>query len=623
MCGICGFIEKKSHSEALLFDMIDEIRYRGPDDRGIYLEQLPCGYQLGLAHLRLAILDLSVNGHQPMISESGRTVVSFNGEIYNFKELRRQLEQKGCCFRTGTDTEVILYAYETWGIEAVQRFNGMFAFALYDREAQCVYLVRDRMGVKPLYYYTDGETLVFASELKPIMKYPGFRKEIDRDALTMYLAAEYIPGSRSIFRNTSKLLPGEILQWSPGSIRKWRYWSVPEVMEHQTAFHGSYEEAKEELNALIEDAVRLRMISDVPLGAFLSNGVDSSLITAKMQSLSAAPVKTFTVGFRETVFDESRAAELVAAYLGTDHETRILSMDEGKKLLLELPLYYDEPMADPSAIATMLVSRMAREHVTVALSGDAGDELFCGYNTYTHFEKLRKLRGISRGFRAAEKLLPLREAVARRNRREWVKLFHLTDDEAIIDADLSAWLDRYGDIAGGRADLSVFRLAMPLGEGIYEKAMLHDLTTYLPDDVLTKVDRASMAVSLETRAPLLDYRIVEFALGLPLEYKLQNGEKKRILKDLLYAEVPKRMIGQNKMGFRIPFADWLRKDYNHLVQWYFSEEFLRKQGLFDVAVTKKMLQSYRKTNTTDYAREVWTFLLFQLWYEHYFPDISK
>ena len=623
MCGICGFIEKKSCSEELLTDMIDEIRYRGPDDRGVFMDQLQCGCQLGLAHRRLAILDLSANGHQPMSSESGRTVISFNGEIYNFKELRRQLEQKGCHFRTGTDTEVILYAYETWGIEAVSRLNGMFAFALFDRQAQCVYLVRDRMGVKPLFYYTGTEGLVFASELKPIMKHPAFQKEIDRDALTLYLAAEYIPGRQSIFRNTFKLLPGEILQWTPNGIRQWRYWSVPEVVRHQAGFRGSYEEAMESLNALVEDAVRLRMISDVPLGAFLSNGVDSSLITAKMQKLSTEPVKTFTVGFEEAAFDESQAAKRVAEYLGTDHRVQILSVREGKKLLRELPLYYDEPMADPSAIATMLVSSMAREHVTVAVSGDAGDELFCGYNTYTHFEKLRKLRGISRVLRTAGRLFPLREAAERRNRREWVKLFHMTDDEAIIDADLSAWLDRYGGIANGKADLGAFRQAMPLGTGLYEKAMLHDLTTYLPDDVLTKVDRASMAVSLETRTPLLDYRIVEFALGLPLEYKLQNGKKKRILKDLLYSEVPKEMIGQNKMGFRIPFADWLRKDYDPLVQWYFSEEFIRKQGLFDPVLTGKMLRSYQDSNTVDFAREVWTFLVFQIWYEHYIQNSSS
>ena len=408
MCGICGFIEKKSCSEELLTDMIDEIRYRGPDDRGVFMDQLQCGCQLGLAHRRLALLDLSANGHQPMSSESGRTVISFNGEIYNFKELRRQLEQKGCRFRTGTDTEVILYAYETWGIEAVSRLNGMFAFALFDRQAQCVYLVRDRMGVKPLFYYTGTEELVFASELKPIMKHPAFQKEIDRDALTLYLAAEYIPGRQSIFRNTFKLLPGEILQWTPNGIRQWHYWSVPEVVRHQTGFRGSYEEAMESLNALIEDAVRLRMISDVPLGAFLSNGVDSSLITAKMQKLSTEPVKTFTVGFEEAAFDESQEAKRVAEYLGTDHRVQILSVREGKKLLRELPLYYDEPMADPSAIATMLVSSMAREHVTVAVSGDAGDELFCGYNTYTHFEKLRKLRGISRVLRTAGRLFPLR-----------------------------------------------------------------------------------------------------------------------------------------------------------------------------------------------------------------------
>ena len=617
MCGICGFIDRGQGSGELLHEMIDEIRYRGPDDQGTMLEALDSGFRVGLAHCRLAILDLSAAGCQPMKSESGRTVISFNGEIYNYRELRTRLEQMGYRFRTGTDTEVILAAYEAWGIDAVQRFNGMFAFALFDREAQSLYLVRDRMGVKPLYYYTDGDTLAFASELKPIMKYPGFRKEIDRNALTMYLAAEYIPGSQSIFRNTFKLLPGEILKWTPQGIEKRRYWSVQDVVSRQEPFTGSYEDAEEELNALLEDAVRLRMISDVPLGAFLSNGVDSSLITAKMQKLSDTPVKTFTVGFREPAFDESQAAEKVAQYLGTEHETRVLSMDEGKRLLRELPGWFDEPMADPSQIATLLVSSSAREKVTVALSGDGGDELFCGYNTYAHFEKLKKLQGLSRCLNAAERLLPLREAGERGNNRPWVKLFHLTSDEEIIDADLYTWWDRYRGIAGGTADPGVFQSAMRPGRTLPEKAMLHDLGTYLPDDVLTKVDRASMTVSLETRAPLLDYRIVELALRLPLAFKRKEGKKKRILKDLLYREVPETLIGQRKMGFRIPFARWMREDYGDLIRWYFSDEFLRKQDLFDMTQMRKMQKAYEGSRTTDYAREVWTFLLFQLWYEHY------
>ena len=449
------------------------------------------------------------------------------------------------------------------------------------------------------------------------MKYPGFRKEIDRNALTMYLAAEYIPGRQSIFRNTFRLLPGEILKWTPQGIEQRRYWSVQDVMSRQEPFTGSYEDAAEELNALLEDAVRLRMISDVPLGAFLSNGVDSSLITAKMQKLSDTPVKTFTVGFREPAFDESQAAEKVAQYLGTEHETRVLSVDEGKRLLGELPGWFDEPMADPSQIATLLVSAMARERVTVALSGDGGDELFCGYNTYAHFEKLKRLKSLSGCLNAAERLLPLREAGERANNRTWVKLFHLTSDEEIIDADLYTWWDRYRGIAGGAANPGVFQSAMIMGTTLSEKAMLHDLGTYLPDDVLTKVDRASMAVSLETRAPLLDYRIVELALRLPLEFKLQNGNKKRILKDLLCREIPETLIGKKKMGFRIPFARWMREDYGDLIRRYFSDEFLRKQDLFDRRQLKKMQRAYEQSRRTDFAREVWTFLLFQLWYDHY------
>ena len=617
MCGICGFMHRERANETLLENMIDEIRYRGPDDAGCFLDNLENGFQIGLAHRRLAILDLSANGHQPMYSEDRSAVITFNGEIYNFRELRRELEGYGYSFRSETDTEVILAAYRQWGIDAVRRFNGMFAFALYDKENQTVWLARDRMGVKPLYYWTDGKSVVFGSELKPIMRYPGFQREIDRDALMLYLAAEYIPGEQSIFRNTRKLLPGEILKWTPECTERRRYWSVRDVVLKQNRFSGSYQDALKELDTLVEDAVRLRMISDVPLGAFLSNGVDSSLITAKMQKVSDEPVKTFTVGFHEAEFDESGEAAAVARFLGTEHETRILSVDEGKKLFPCLPEFYDEPLADPSMIATMLVSAMARMHVTVALSGDAGDELFCGYNTYTHFQKLSRLKRISRALNGAERLLPIREIGERRNRRELVKLFHLTGDEEIIDADLLAWQDRYRGLADGKPDLSAFRTAMPLGTDLFEKAMLHDLTSYLPDDVLTKVDRASMSASLESRAPLLDYRVVEFALSLPTEYKIRDGVKKRILKDLLYREVPESMIGRKKMGFRIPFAKWLREDFSEQVSCYLSDEFIDRQGLFDRAVIGKMRKSYEKSDTSDFAREVWTLLIFQMWYERY------
>ena len=597
--------------------MIDEIRYRGPDDKGVFLDRLNSGYQAGFAHRRLAILDLSANGHQPMLSEDGGAVLVFNGEIYNYRRLRDELRERGHRFRTETDTEVILCAYREWGIDAVTRFNGMFAFALYDRTEACVYLVRDRMGVKPLYYSMDPNGLAFASELKPIMKLPGFRKEIDRDALTTYLAAEYIPGDRCIFRNVHKLLPGEILKWTPQKTEKRRYWSIRDVLTQTPRFTDSYEDALDELDALLEDAVRLRMISDVPLGAFLSNGVDSSLMTARMQKLSPAPVKTFTVGFREADFDESRAAEKVAAYLGTDHRTEVLSMEDGKKLFAELPRYFDEPMADPSAIATMLVSAMARETVTVAVSGDAGDELFCGYNTYTHFRRLKKLSALSRVLNGADRLLPLRERSFRDNDRRMMKLLHLRTDEEIIDADLLSYWDRYADLTDGCPDISCFRDLMPLGGNLEEKAMLHDLGSYLPDDVLTKVDRASMSVSLETRAPLLDYRIVELAVRLPLEYKFRDGVQKRILKELLYREVPESLIGKTKKGFRIPFATWMREDFDDMVAWYCSAEYLSRQGLFHPQAVERMMKRYRGSNTTDYAREVWTFLIFQLWYERY------
>lgn len=618
MCGICGFVHRGEDNQKTLETMIETIRYRGPDDVGFFEEKLENGFRLGFAHRRLAILDLSEKGHQPMCSDDGRLVLVFNGEIYNFLELRAELEGRGCFFRTGTDTEVILAAVQEWGTEkALPRFNGMFAFALFDRKEQSVTLVRDRMGVKPLYYTVSGDGLVFASELKPLMCYPGFQKEIDGDALQLYLSAEYIPGSRSIFRNTRKLLPGEMLKWTGDGVTHRRWWSVEQAFQDGEAYTGSYEEAREELNALLEDAVKLRMISDVPLGVFLSNGVDSSLIAAKMKKASASPIRTFTVAFREDGFDESGAAERVAAFLGAEHLSETLDADEGKKLLLKLPEFWDEPMADPSSVATMLVSRMARRNVTVALSGDAGDELFYGYNTYDHFERLRRWIPAGRLLNAADRILPVRDFAGEHNSRRLMKLLCLRSEEEIIDADLIAYRERYRTITEGSWDFSDFSTAMSSGKSLPEKAMLHDLITYLPGDILTKVDRASMASSLELRAPLLDYRVVEFALRLPLSYKYRDGVRKRILKDLLYREVPEELIGQRKKGFRIPFADWLRNDYRELLEDYCSESYLRRQNLFDIPTVRKMLGSFRRTETPDYAREVWTFLLFQMWYDRY------
>jgi asparagine synthase (glutamine-hydrolysing) len=449
------------------------------------------------------------------------------------------------------------------------------------------------------------------------MRYPGFRKEIDGDALQLYLCAEYIPGSRCIFKNTWKLLPGEILTWTAAGVSRRRWWTVEGALDAGGPYPGSYEEALEELDALVEDAVRLLMISDVPLGVFLSNGVDSSLIAAKMKKVSAGPIRTFTAAFREEGFDESEAAGRVAAWLGAEHRSELLDAEEGKRLLTRLPEFWDEPMADPSSVATMLVSRMARREVTVALSGDAGDELFYGYNTYAHFERLRRWVRVGRLLGRADGAFPLRRLAAAHNSRRLTKLLCMTSEEALIDADLFSYRDRYREITEGSWDFSDFSAAVRSGGSLPEKAMLHDLTTYLPGDILTKVDRASMAFSLELRAPLLDCRIVEFALRLPLSYKVEDGVRKRILKDLLYREIPKELIGQKKKGFRIPFADWLRNDFRALLRDYCSEDYLRGQNLFDPRTVRKMLQSFERTDTPDYAREVWTFLLFQLWYDRY------
>lgn len=629
MCGICGTIRKREITLEQLREMNDTMYHRGPDDSGQEIYSMKDGYQVGFAQRRLSIMDLSSLGHQPMHSPDQRISVIYNGEIYNFKELREELADYP--FRSDCDTEVIIAAYLAWGISCVERFNGMFAIALYDRKDETVYLIRDRIGKKPLYYwYQDGE-LVFASELKPIMACPDFPAEIDRGVLSRFLFQKYINAPESIYRNVYKLEPGAILAFQGGEIKTWKYWSVSEVYR-QAAENpvASYEEAKEQLKALLVRAVSLRMIADVPLGSFLSGGYDSSLVTAIAQEVSASPVKTFSIGFREERYNEAGYAKAVAEYLGTDHTERIIDEKDILSLVESIPKYYDEPFSDSSQIPTMLVSALARERVTVALSGDGGDEFFCGYNQYEKVAQAQKLdfagaavHGLCslpglRGLRIEERL-PFKVRVIAGNRdRETKTQFGAGNYPAMARAMV-------GELPSGTRALSVhYPVESSYGVKNWQiRRMLLDMDTYLPGDILCKVDRASMKYSLEARCPILDADVMTFSYRIPHAYKYAAGDKKHILKDIAYDYIPKELLDRPKVGFGVPLDQWLRGPLKEQLLSYTDSALLKRQNLFDIPYLQKTIERYLETGDKgpatgeNYSGLIWSFFVFQQWYQTY------
>ena len=644
MCGISGFISNREINIEKLRAMNDTMYHRGPDDSGVEIYDARDNMKVGFAQRRLSIIDLSPLGHQPMNSVSGRTSVVFNGEIYNFQEIRDELIKLGCSFKSTSDTEVIIYAYETWGIECVNRFNGMFAIALYDRKEDAVYLVRDRIGKKPLYYELEaddkGMNLYFASELKPLMARPGFEKNLNTKVLSRYLFQLYINSPDSIFDNVYKLSPGAVLRFdikvegktiaynkeTLAKINIYKYWDVAKVYhEMQKNPVNDYSEAKEELKRLLTESVRMRMIADVPLGAFLSGGYDSSLTTAIAQSISENPVKTFSIGFNEERYNEAKFAKEVANYLGTDHTEIYIDENDMYDLVASIPKYYDEPFADSSQIVTMLVSKLARERVTVALSGDGGDEFFCGYNEYALIKKAQSLDllgnivyGVSslpilKQLRMIDRL-PFKVSVIAKNR----------------DKETQAQLGENGYTYSANKMLLSEQM-----EGRYHtersynvdnwqtRRMLLDMDTYLPGDILCKVDRASMKYSLESRCPILDKEVMEYSFRLPHSFKFDNGNKKRILKDIAYDYIPKELLDRPKVGFGVPLDKWLRGPLKEQLQDYCNVNYLRAQGLFDPEFTNKMINDYLVTGDAgpatgaNYSKISWSFFVFQQWYETY------
>lgn len=629
MCGICGFIRRREVSPKQLKQMNDTMYHRGPDDSGEEIYGMKGGYQVGVAQRRLSIMDLSELGHQPMHSPDQRVSVVYNGEIYNFKELREELADYP--FRSDCDTEVIIAAYLAWGISCVERFNGMFAIALYDRKDETVYLIRDRIGKKPLYYWYQDEELVFASELKPIMACPDFPAEIDRGVLSRFLYQKYINAPESIYRNVYKLEPGAILSFQGGQIKTWKYWSVSEVYRQAAANPvSSYEEAKEQLKALLMRAVSLRMIADVPLGSFLSGGYDSSLVTAIAQEVSASPVKTFSIGFHEEKYNEAGYARAVAEYLGTDHTERIIDEKDILSLVESIPKYYDEPFSDSSQIPTMLVSALARERVTVALSGDGGDEFFCGYNQYEKVAQAQKLDlagaavhglcslpGVSK--LQIEKRLPFKVRVIAGNReRETKTQFGAGNYPAMARAMV-------GELPTGTRTLPVhYPVESSYGVKDWQvRRMLLDMDTYLPGDILCKVDRASMKYSLEARCPILDADVMAFSYRIPHAYKYAAGDKKHILKEIAYDYIPKELLDRPKVGFGVPLDKWLRGPLKEQLLSYTDPALLKRQNLFDISYLQKTIERYLETGDKgpatgeNYSGLIWSFFVFQQWYETY------
>lgn len=576
MCGIAGFIHlgaSRDISSSRLAAMLKPIHHRGPDDGGVWVDEQ---HGVALGHRRLSILDLSPAGHQPMASACGRFVIVFNGEIYNHLDLRRDLEKSNLLpiggWRGHSDTETLLACFAAWGIDkTIQSTVGMFALAVCDRHQKSLTLARDRIGEKPLYYGWQNDVFLFGSELKSLRAHPAFNGEMDWHAASTFLRLNYIPAPSSIYQGISKLVPGTFLQLTQSHIQQGTlpppvpYWSLGVAAKRglETPYTGSFSDAVDELETLVRQAVQLQSVADVPVGAFLSGGVDSSTVVAMMQSATTSKVTTFSIGMPDAKMDESQYAAGVAKYLGTNHVEHIIQPNEALDLISRLPEIWDEPFADSSQIPTYLVSQLAKQQVTVALSGDGGDEFFLGYPQYAFYQKLWRTRHFGKlpwnaAFAALSPLAKNQRvgSVLRRS-KSLVNAWRQPAAQALN----RYWMDRYRQ---GSVPLmeqrGVTMLNFPILSDAATTAGVWDASTYLPDDILVKVDRAAMANSLETRAPLLDHRIIEFAYRLPLKYKLQRGVGKKVLREVLYRHVPKQLVDRPKMGFSIPLAAWLKNE---------------------------------------------------------------
>lgn len=645
MCGIAGFLDPglrwgSEDIAKLAESMAATIAHRGPDDSGSWVD-LDAGVAFG--HRRLAIVDLSPAGHQPMTSSNGRFVVVFNGEIYNHHQLRIELGEHA--WRGHSDTETLLAGVECWGLkETLLRSTGMFALALWDRQERELTLARDRMGEKPLYYGWQGGAFLFGSELKALRAHPACRNEIDRDALGLFMRHGYIPAPYSIYRGIRKLIPGTLLTLGRGHTVAGvvpdpeTYWSLHDVVVAGMAspFDGDDAEAIAELQRRLTEAIRLQRVADVPLGAFLSGGLDSSLVAALMQAQSSRPVKTFTIGFQEQRYNEAHHAKAVAHHLGTDHTELYVTARQAQEVIPSLPRFYDEPFGDSSQIPTYLISRLARQKVTVALSGDGGDELFGGYSRYfkaAHLWRRMQLLSpgvrdiIARGITAVAPdvltvlLAPVLTAVGRgtsvpagERLSALAAALRCHHDVHFYRLMISHWRSPLSVVPGARELPTILTRpeAWPALSSFEARLMYADALTYLPDDILAKVDRAAMGESLETRVPFLDHRVVEFAWRLPLSMKMRSGEGKWIVRQLLYNHVPKPLVDRPKRGFGVPVGDWLRGPLREWAESLLNVDRLKREGWFCPESIRKRWQQHR-SGKYDWSDSLWSVLAFQSW----------
>ena len=641
MCGIAGIyrpggLERADGAHAAA--MARALAHRGPDDEGVWTD---AEAGVALAHRRLSILDLSPLGRQPMESGCGRWVISYNGEVYNHADLRRELEARGRTFRGRSDTEALVEAVAEWGVRgALERCNGMFALAAWDRRERVLWLARDRAGEKPLFYGWTGGVFLFGSELKALAAHPAFRGEVDPDALALFLRHKCVPAPRSIYRGIAKLPAGSLLAVrGAGEVRPEPYWDAAEKAEAaaRDPFRGGEREALEALDALLRDAVRIRMEADVPLGAFLSGGVDSSLVVALMQAQSARPVRTFTIGFHEARYDEAVHARAVARHLGTDHTELYVSPGDALGVIPRLPEIYDEPFADASQLPTVLLAALARRHVTVALSGDGGDELFGGYDHYRWAHRAwrsmswlpRPARaGVARALAAVpaaawDRLLAAGGPARRSGRRTLGERVHQLAEvlpsrgaRELFDWLVTDWRDGAAAAVRGASPAADRRDAGPWPRlrDPRERMMFADFARTLADDMLVKVDRATMAVSLEGRMPLLDPRVAELAWRLPVGLKMRGREGKRPLRRLLYRYVPRALVDRPKMGFCAPVDEWLRGPLRDWAEALLDERRLRSEGFLDPAPVRRRWREHL-SGERDRRFDLWSVLMFQAWLE--------
>ncbi len=655
MCGITGFLHKsfpRDEWDSTLRSMADTISHRGPDNEGIWYD---ASAGVGLAHRRLSVIDLTDAGHQPMKSDDNNICIVYNGEIYNFMEIRQTLETCGHRFKSSSDTEVVLKAYQQWGTDCFEKLTGMFALALWDKNKQSLVLVRDRLGIKPLYYYFSNNTFLFASELKALMSFKFFPKDIAPDSIPLFLHYQYIPAPKTVFKNTYKLLPGHFLTCDGKNISVQAYWKhrclAPSLTDTRN-LKFSEEDNIQQLDDILTKAVSDHLVSDVPLGALLSGGIDSSIVVALMQKINISRVRTFSIGFREKGYNEAPWAARVAEHLGTDHTEYYVTPGEAMNVILRLPDIYDEPFADASAIPTFLVSQTARSRVTVALSGDGGDEQFAGYVRYwstramhaglqrfpeTLNKKIASVLGnlpsawVEKCYHPWKRILPQQFRVTN-FKDKWQKLVWLMKHADIMDIyrmTVCLWSEDElnGLMANSPAHQERGTCVLPTsqyektfeqteGQPLLSRLMQVDQKTYLPDAMLTKVDRASMRVSLEIRVPLLDHRVVEYTSRLPESLKYKNGQGKYILRKLLARYVPEHLFERPKMGFGVPIDRWFRNELNPLLMDYLSPERLKKEGLFDHTLVEKKIKEHMSGRISHQYR-LWALLMWEMWRERW------